>query len=69
MATKRRRHSPEGKAKAAPEVQGIEPIHATAAKHQVDPVQVSRWKKDLLKRLSQVFATKAPPTEAEAVVK
>ena len=67
MSTKRRQHSPEFKAKVALEaLKGIEPVHAIAAKYQVHPVQVSQWKKELLERLPEVFARKAPPGVAEA---
>ena len=47
-------------------LKGIEPVHAIAAKYQVHPVQVSQWKKELLERLPEVFARKAPPGVAEA---
>jgi len=70
MSTKRRQHSPEFKAKVALEaLKGIEPVHAIAAKYQVHPVQVSQWKKDLLERLPEVFATKPPPSVAESAAK
>jgi len=70
MSTKRRQHSPEFKARVALEaLKGIEPVHAIAAKYQVHPVQVSQWKKDLLERLPEVFASKAPPSVAEAAAK
>ena len=41
-------------------------MHTIAAKHEVHPVQVSQWKKEVLERLPEVFATKAPPSVAEA---
>jgi transposase-like protein len=41
-------------------------VHAIAAKYQVHPVQVSQWKKEMLERLPEVFARKAPPSVAEA---
>lgn len=57
----RRKFSAEFKAKVGLEaLKGIEPIHAIAARHEVHPVQVSQWKKDLLERLPQVFASKGP---------
>jgi transposase-like protein len=67
MSTKRRQHSPEFKAKVGLEaLKGIEPVHAIAAKYQVHPVQVTQWKKELLERLPEVFARKAPPGVAQA---
>jgi transposase-like protein len=58
----RRKFSPEFKAQVGLEaLKGIEPIHAIAARHEVHPVQVSQWKKEMLERLPQVFAAKAPP--------
>lgn len=67
MSKKRRQHNPEFKARVGLEaLKGIEPIHAIAAKYQVHPVQVTQWKKELLERLPEVFARKAPPSVAEA---
>ena len=59
MSKKRRQHNPELKAKVALEaLKGIEPVHAIAAKHEIHPVQVSQWKKELAERLPEVFARK-----------
>ena len=70
MSKKRRQHSTELKARVALEaLKGIEPVHAIAAKYQVHPVQVSQWKKELLERLPEVFARKAPPGVEEAAEK
>ena len=67
MSKKRRQHSAELKARVALEaLKGLEPVHAIAAKYQVHPVQVSQWKKELLERLPEVFARKAPEGAAEA---
>jgi putative transposase len=67
MSKKRRQHSPDLKIRVALEaIKGIEPVHAIAAKYQVHPVQVSQWKKELLERLPEVFARKAPEGVAEA---
>ena len=63
----RRKFSPEFKAKVGLEaLKGIEPIQSIAAKYEVHPTQVSQWKMELLERLPEVFATKAPPSIAEA---
>lgn len=67
MSKKRRQHSAELKTRVALEaVKGIEPVHAIAARYQVHPTQVSQWKKELLERLPEVFAHKAPPGAGEA---
>jgi transposase len=67
MSKKRRQHSPELKIRVGLEaLKGIEPVHAIAAKYQVHPVQVSQWKKEMLERLPEVFARKAPTSVAEA---
>lgn len=63
----RRKFSPEFKAKVGLEaLKGIEPIQSIAAKYEVHPTQVSQWKMELLERLPEVFATKAPPSIAES---
>ena len=60
MSKKRRQHSPDLKARVGLEaLKGIEPVHAIAAKYQVHPVQVSRWKREVTERLPEVFAGKA----------
>ena len=70
MSKKRRQHSPELKVRVGLEaLKGIEPVHAIAAKYQVHPVQVSQWKKEMLERLPEVFARKAPASVAEAAEK
>lgn len=66
----RRKFSPEFKAKVGLEaLKGIEPIHAIAARYEVHPVQVSQWKKEVQERLPEVFATKAPRSEAETAAR
>jgi transposase len=67
MSKKRRQHSPEFKAKVGLDaLKGIEPVHAIAAKHQVHPVQVSQWKKEVAARLPELFSRKADSGLAEA---
>ena len=57
---KRRQHSAEFKARVALEAaQGLKTVHAIAQEHQVHPVQVSQWKKELIERLPEVFGRKA----------
>jgi len=66
MSKKRRLHSPELKAKVALEaLKGIEPISALAAKYQVHPTQITKWKLELLAELPGVFARKGVPDAAE----
>jgi transposase-like protein len=64
MSQKRRQHSPDLKARVGLEaLKGIEPIHTIAAKYQVHPVQVSKWKKEAAAGLPEVFARR-PDAEA-----
>ena len=59
MSKKRRVHSAQFKAQVGLEaLRGIEPIHAIAAKHEVHPVQVSQWKKEVAERLPELFEQK-----------
>jgi transposase len=57
MSKKRRSFSAEFKAQVGLEaLKGIEPIHVIAQRHEVHPVQVSQWKKEVTERLPEVFA-------------
>ena len=57
MPKQRRSFSAEFKAKVGLEaLTGIEPLHVIAQRHQVHPVQVSQWKKEVSERLPEVFA-------------
>jgi transposase len=57
MPKKRRSFSPEKKAQVGLEaLKGIEPVHVIAQRHEVHPVQVSQWKKEVAERLPEVFA-------------
>jgi putative transposase len=47
-------------------LRGLDGIAAIAAKHEVHPMQVSQWKKEVLERLPEVFATKKPPGVSDA---
>jgi transposase-like protein len=64
---KRRTHSAEFKARVALEaLKGIKTINQIAQDEGIHPVQVSTWKKELLDRLPEVFATAASDrTEAD----
>jgi len=68
MSKKRRSFSPEFKAQVGLEaLKGIEPVHAIADKHQVHPVQVSQWKKEVAERLPEVFGKKPELDAATAI--
>jgi transposase-like protein len=67
MSKKRRQYNPEFKAKVGLEaLKGLEPIHALAARHQIHPVQVSQWKKEVATRLPEVFSRQTDPDLAAA---
>ena len=67
MSKKRRQHSPDLKARVGLEaLKGIEPVHAIAAKYQVHPVQVSKWKKEAAEGLPEVFSRKPDAVAQEA---
>lgn len=66
MSKKRRQHSPDLKARVGLEaLKGVEPVHTIAARYQVHPVQVSKWKKEAAEGLPEVFARK-PDADAQA---
>ena len=48
--------------------QELKTVNEIAREHEVHPVQVSQWKKDLIGRLPEVFGRKADP-EAEVLVR
>lgn len=57
MSKKRRSFSAEFKAQVGLEaLKGIDPIQVIAQRHEVHPVQVSQWKKEVAERLPEVFA-------------
>lgn len=67
MSKKRRTFTPEFKAQVGLEaLKGLEPVHAIAARHEVHPVQVSQWKKEVIERLPEVFRKKPDRKESEA---
>ena len=52
----RRKHSPEFKARVALEaVKGVKTVSQIAQEHEIHPVMVSNWKKELLGHLPDVF--------------
>lgn len=53
----RKRYSPEFKAKIALEaLRGLRPVHEIAGKHGVHPNQISKWKKQAVELLPEVFS-------------
>jgi transposase len=57
MPKKRRSFSAEKKAQVGLEaLKGLETVHVIAQRHEVHPVQVSQWKKEVVERLPEVFA-------------
>lgn len=56
MTQKRRKHSGAFKARVALEaVRGVKTINQIAAEHEIHPVQVSQWKKELETRMAEIF--------------
>ena len=56
MMKKRRNHSAEFKAQVGMEaLKGIKTVSEIAREHQVHPVQVSQWKKEIQGRLPELF--------------
>lgn len=56
---KRRQHSPEFKARVAMEaLRGLKTVNEIGREYQVHPVQVGKWKKELMERLPEVFGRK-----------
>jgi transposase len=61
---KRKRHTPEFKTRAVLEVMREEQtVNEIAAKYEVSPVLISRWKSEFLERASMVFEKGASDTE------
>jgi transposase-like protein len=53
---KRRRHSPELKAKVALEaIKGLKTASELATEYEVHPVQISQWKRQLLDEVPEIF--------------
>ena len=59
MATQRRVHTSEFKAKVALEaIRGIKTSSELASEYGVHPVQISAWKKQVLEGISDIFTDK-----------
>ncbi len=58
MAGKRKRHSPEFKAKVALEaLKGLKTSHELAREYEVHPTQIAQWKRQLRDQAGDVFQT------------
>lgn len=65
MAAKRRKHSGSFKSKVALEaIRGVRTVNEIGAAHNVHPVQVSNWKKELLERVPELFEKPKKSDEA-----
>jgi len=66
MATKRKRHSLEFKAKVALEaIKGQRTVNEIAAQFGVHPSQIAAWKREVTTRLPELFASNRDRAEAE----
>ena len=64
MGTKRRKHSPEFKAKVVLEVlKGLKTQSELASEYGIHPVQISNWKKEYMKNLPLLFGNKKAQKE------
>ena len=68
MKNKRRKFTPEFKARVALEAaKGVKTISDIASEEQLHPVQISKWKKELLTGASTVFESGASVRNTEDV--
>lgn len=68
IMNKRNQYSPEFKGKVVLEVLREEfTVNEIAAKYELSPVMVSRWKAEFLERVPEVFKRGASSTEKERV--
>lgn len=66
MATTRKRHSADFKARVALEaLKGQRTINDIAASYEIHPVQVQQWKKQITEKLPTLFDTKTEKTELQ----
>ena len=67
MKRKRRKHSPEFKAKVALEaLQGVKTISEIAQQYEIHPVMIGNWKKEMVSRLPELFETQRNKKEKSA---
>lgn len=66
MPEKRRRHSPDFKAKVAAEaLRGVKTQNEIAVEFGIHPLQVTAWKKQMLDGLPSLFGAKPDKSQAE----
>lgn len=64
MGAKRKRHSAEFKARVALEaIKGLKTQSELATQYNVHPVQISKWKKELLGNVALLFGNKQAKTD------
>jgi transposase-like protein len=57
METKRRQHSAEFKARVAMDaISGQHTLAELSAKYEIHPIQISKWKTELMKQAPKIFA-------------
>jgi len=60
MSKKRKQHTAEFKAMIAMEaLKGIKTINEIAREHNIHPVQVGQWKRELKERAAEIFKSKS----------
>ncbi len=65
---KRKRHAPEFKAQVALEAyRGDKTINQLATEHGIAAVQISQWKRILLKQVSELFGRASPDIDPDAL--
>ena len=61
---KRKKHGAKFKAKAALEaIKGEKTIAELSKKYSIHPTQISKWKSEVLERIPEIFASRAPEKE------
>lgn len=66
MANKRKRHSPEFKAKVALEaLKGLKSSHELAREYEVHPTQIAQWKRELRDHAGEIFQSDKARTEQD----
>lgn len=66
MANKRKRHSPEFKAKVALEaLKGLKTSHELARDYEVHPTQIAQWKRELRDHAGELFESGKTRSESD----
>ncbi len=67
MTKKRRKHSPEFKTKVALDaLRGVRTISEIAQDYEIHPVQIGKWKKEIMERLPELFRSGPKPEFKDA---